>query len=166
MRPCATDGAPSNLWWQAAPWSPGGCLGPCQHVRQRRVALHSQRLALTPSGGTEWQHQSDSVTTLPSGAVFDTNQRAEHGDGLAPFKSALVLGEARETHLRDYHSAPFEHKGLCDEWLVDDGQCFVRPRAFDGWLRALDAALATFGATQRLRCTRQCQELCPAPLPT
>ena len=35
-----------------------------------------------------------------------------------------------------------------DEWFVDDGQVFVRPFQFDPFLRALDGALATFGATQ------------------
>ena len=62
--------------------------------------------------------------------------------------SALFLGEARETHLRDCRSSPFEHEGVCDEWFVDDGQCFVRPWAFDGWLRTLDAALAAVAATR------------------
>ena len=55
------------------------------------------------SSWTEWQHQSDSVTTLPSGREFD------------------------------------------------DGQCFVRPMLFEcfvRWLRALDSALASFGATR------------------
>ena len=28
------------------------------------------------------------------------------------------------------------------------GQCFVRPMLFDRWLRALDSALASFGATR------------------
>ena len=36
----------------------------------------------------------------------------------------------------------------CDEWYVDDGQVFVRPKDFEAWLRALDAALAKFGATR------------------
>ena len=41
-----------------------------------------------------------------------------------------------------------ESKGVCDEWFLDDGQVFVRPWSFDGWLKALDAALASFGATR------------------
>ena len=34
------------------------------------------------------------------------------------------------------------------KWFVDDGQCFVRPMLFDRWLRALDSALASYGATR------------------
>ena len=100
------------------------------------------------SSWTEWQHQSNSVTTLPSGREFSTDRGAEQGDVLGTIQSALVLGDARESHLQDFLSTPFEQKGVCDEWFVDDGQCFVRPMLFDRWLRALDSALASFGATQ------------------
>ena len=58
------------------------------------------------------------------------------------------MGDARESHLQDFLSTPFEQKGVCDEWFVDDGQCFVRPMLFDRWLRALDSALASFGDTR------------------
>ena len=64
----------------------------------------------------------------------------------APCKVPLVLGDARESHLQDFLSTPFEQKGVWDEWFVDDGQCFIRPMLFDRWLRALDSALASFGA--------------------
>ena len=100
------------------------------------------------SAWTEWQHQSDSVTTLPTGRVFPTDRGAEQGDVLGTIQSALVLGEARETQMQDFLSTPFEQKGVCDEWFVDDGQSFVRPMLFDRWLRALDSALASFGATR------------------
>ena len=100
------------------------------------------------SSWTEWQHQSDSVTTLPSGREFSTDRGAEQGDVLGTIQSALVLGDARASHLQDFLSSPFEQKGVCDEWFVDDGQCFVRPMLFDRWLRALDSALASFGATR------------------
>ena len=93
------------------------------------------------SSWTEWQHQSNSVTTLPSGREFSTDRGAEQGDVLGTIQSALVLGDARESHLQDFLSSPFEQKGVCDEWFVDDGQCFVRPMLFDRWLRALDSAL-------------------------
>ena len=89
------------------------------------------------SAWTEWQHQADSVTTLPSGRVFPTDRGAEQGDFLGTIQSALVLGEARE----------FAHAGL-PLHFVDDGQCFVRPMLFDRWLRALDSALASCGATR------------------
>ena len=100
------------------------------------------------SSWTEWQHQSNSVTTLPSGCEFSTDRGAEQGDVLGTIQSALVLGDARASHLQDFLSSPFEQKGVCDEWFVDDGQCFVRPMLFDRWLRALDSALASFGATR------------------
>ena len=111
------------------------------------------------SAWTEWQHQSDSVTTLPSSRAFSTDRGAEQGDVLGTIQSALVLGDARETHMQDFLSTPFEQKGVCDEWFVDDGQCFVRPMLFDRWLRALDSALASFGATRGPHCPRQRQEL-------
>ena len=82
------------------------------------------------SAWTEWQHQSDSVTTLPSARVFSTGRGAEQGDVLGTIQSALVLGDARETYMQDFLSTPFEQKGVCDEWFVDDGQCCVRPMLF------------------------------------
>ena len=47
------------------------------------------------SSWTEWQHQSNSVTTLPSGCEFSTDRGAEQGDVLGTIQSALVLGDAR-----------------------------------------------------------------------
>ena len=88
------------------------------------------------------------VTSLPSGCEFSTDRGAEQGDVLGTLQSALVLGDARASHLQDFLSSPFEQKGVCDEWFVDDGQCFVRPMLFDRWLRALDSALASSGATR------------------
>ena len=64
------------------------------------------------SSWTEWQHQSDSVTTLPSGREFSTDRGAEQGDVLGTIQSALVLGDARESHLQDFLSTPFEQKGV------------------------------------------------------
>ena len=65
---------------------------------------------------------------------------------LGTIQSALVLGDARDTHLRNYHSSASEFRGVCDGRFVDDGQVFVGSWAFD-WC-ALDAALASFGATR------------------
>ena len=100
------------------------------------------------SAWTEWQHQADSVTTLSTQATFATNWGAEQGDVLGTVQSAVVLGQAREAHLGEFLSNLLEDKGVCDEWFVDDGQVFARPFQFDPFLRALDAALATFGATR------------------
>ena len=118
------------------------------------------------SSWTEWQHQSNSVTTLPSGREFSTDRGAEQGDVLGTIQSALVLGDARESHLQDFLSTPFEQTGVCDEWFVDDKQCFVRPMLFDRWLRALDSALASFGATRGRIALWQCQEFRLGPLST
>ena len=76
-----------------------------------------------------------------------TNRGAEQGDVLGTVQSVLVLGDALDTHLR-LPLLPLESKGVCDEWFVDDGQVFVRPWSFEGWLRALDAALASFRETR------------------
>ena len=51
------------------------------------------------SSWTEWQHQSNSVTTLPSSCEFSTDRGAEQGDVLGTIQSVLVLGDARESHL-------------------------------------------------------------------
>ena len=99
-------------------------------------------------GWTEWQHQADTVTSLPTGATFATNLGAEQGDVLGTVQSALELGQARDAHLGEFLSNPLEAKGVCDEWFVGDGQVFVRPFQFDPFRRALDAALTTFGATK------------------
>ena len=58
---------------------------------------------------------------LPSGCEFSTDRGAEQGDVLGTIQSALVLGDARASHLQDFLSSPFEQKGVCDEWFVDDG---------------------------------------------
>ena len=68
---------------------------------------------------------------------------------LGTIQSVLVLGQARDTRLGEFLSNPLDAKGVCDEWFADDGQVFVRPFLFDPLLRALDAALASFGATRR-----------------
>ena len=65
---------------------------------------------------------------------------------LGTIHSCLVLGDAPESHLQDFLSSLFEQ--ICDEWFVDDGQCFVRSMLFYRWLRALDSALASFGASR------------------
>ena len=87
-----------------------------------------------PRPGTEWQHQT--------GATFATNWEAEQGDVLGTIQSALLLGQAPDAHLGQFISNPLKAKGVCDEWFVDDGQAFVRLFSL---LRALDAALASFG---------------------
>ena len=48
---------------------------------------------------------------------------------------------------------------------MDDGQAFVRPDVLDPWLRALDAAVASFGATRGCMTDgdvkSSCRLLCP-----
>ena len=86
------------------------------------------------SAWTKWQHQADSVTSLPSGITFATKRGAEQGDVLGTIQSVLVLGDARDDKMCDFLSSPLEAEGVCDEWFVDDGQVFVWPRSFDQWL--------------------------------
>ena len=57
------------------------------------------------------------------------------------------------------------YQGACDEWYIDDGQVFCQPLLFDQWLRALDRAIATFGATRgtvaEQNVKSSCWLLCP-----
>ena len=52
-------------------------------------------------------------------------------------------------------------------WHVDDGQVSVRLHLSDTWLRALDAAVASFGAIRGSRSDNNikstCRLLCPPP---
>ena len=68
------------------------------------------------SAWTDWQHQSDSITSLSTEATFATNRGAEQGDVLAPSRARWSWA-TRETPTR--------------------GQVFLRPSSFDKWLRAL-----------------------------
>ena len=76
-------------------------------------ARTSRRHRPGPSGSTR-----PTLSLLPP-FTFATNRGAEQGD-------VLVLGDALDNHMRDFLSSPLEAKGICDEWLVDDGQVFVR----------------------------------------
>lgn len=114
---------------------------------------------------TSWHHLQASTTVLPSGAEFSNDRGAEQGDVLGSIQSALALGEARS-----HHFAASSDNGVyaCayDEWYIDDGQAFVRPHLFDAWLRSVDAAFHTFGATRGepgsddIKST--CRLICPA----
>jgi len=88
-----------------------------------------------------------STTVLPSGMEFSNDRGAEQGDVLGSIQSALALGEAREHHFASSNDSSV-YAGACDEWYIDDGQAFVRPHLFDTWLRSVDAAFRTFGATR------------------
>ena len=81
------------------------------------------------SAWTEWQHQSDSVTSLATGAAFATSRGAGQGDVLGTIQSALVLGHARDTHMGECISAT---NGL---WMMD--KCLSGPgpsiRGFGPW---------------------------------
>ena len=79
-----------------------------------RVARHprrpahptSPRLPPGPSGSTNLTPSP----TLPSGRAFSTDRGAEQGDVLGTIQFALVLGDARETHMQDFLSTPFEQR--------------------------------------------------------
>ena len=95
---------------------------------------------------TSWHHLQPSTTVLPSGAEFSTDRGAEQGDVLGSIQSALTLGVARQHFASTNGSAVYA--GACDEWYIDDGQAFVKPHLFDTWLRSVDTAFRTFGATR------------------
>ena len=113
---------------------------------------------------TFWQHQRPSTTTLPSGVEVATDRGAEQGDVFGSIQSALALGEARGKH---FATTPGNatYPGACDQWYIDDGQVFCQPQLFDQWLRALDLAIATFGATRGTitddNIKSSCRLLCP-----
>ena len=68
------------------------------------------------SASTEWQHQSDSVTTLTTGAVFATNGGGEQGDLLGTILSSR---ETRGTPIfGTITPLLFEQKGVCNWWVV------------------------------------------------
>ena len=94
-----------------------------------------------------------------------TSFGAEQGDVLGSIQSALTLGEARKQHFASSNDTDV-YLGACDEWYIDDGQAFVKPHLFDTWLRSVDAAFLTFGATRGepnsddIKST--CRLVCPA----
>ena len=49
--------------------------------------------------------------------LFEISDLGTAGDVLGTIQSALVLGDARETHMQDFLSTPFEQKGVCDEMV-------------------------------------------------
>ena len=55
-----------------------------------------------PSAWTDWQHQSDSVTS-PTGAPSGTNRDAEQGDVLGTSRARWSW--VRDTHLGDFLSS-------------------------------------------------------------
>ena len=100
---------------------------------------------------------------LPSGTEFCNDRGAEQGDVLGSIQSALTLGEARSHHFAS--SSDRERSGACDEWYIDDGQAFVRPHLFDAWLRSVDAAFRTFGATRGEPGSEDIKSTCPLICP-
>ena len=149
---------------------PGACEGLC-HWRGTIEPLAANGTLEPPVaadldlvnmyGKAEWPRIHPKLQRGPSGNIKPTpslpspreppsppNRGAEQSDVLGTIRSALVLGQAREAHLGTFLSNPIEDKGVCDEWFVDDEQVFARPFQFDPFLRALGAALATFGATR------------------
>ena len=111
---------------------------------------------------TEWQHQTDSVTSLPTGITFAASRGAGLGDVLGTMRCALVLGDVRDVPLHEFLSSPLEAKGVCDEWFVD-GRASLRPAL------VLGQVASGPGCRPRLlrshsRLRGACQELCPSSL--
>ena len=111
---------------------------------------------------TDWHHAAEAITILPCGDEFTNNRGAEQGDGFGSLQACSVLAHHRHhwTPGADDTEATTRPTGAdssdpttnipfaCDEWYVDDGQVFVRPNDFEPWLKALDTALARFGASR------------------
>ena len=114
---------------------------------------------------TNWQQSQASVTTLPSGSEFSTDRGAEQGDVFGSVQSALTLGKARARDFATPQGGHGVYVGACDQWYIDDGQAFVQPQVFDAWLRAVDRALLSFGATRGRRpdddIKSSCRLVCP-----
>ena len=95
---------------------------------------------------TEWQHEEANAVVLPSGEEVLADRGAGQGDGFGSLQASSVLAYHRPLWSRGPGGQPVP--GACDEWFIDDGQVMIRPAIFDSWLRALDAALARFGASR------------------
>ena len=55
--------------------------------------------------------------------------------------------QARRARTHPWHRSK-RFRSVCDEWIDDDQQVFVRPALFNSWFRAVDAARGTVGATR------------------
>ena len=55
--------------------------------------------------------------------------------------------QARRARTHPWHRSK-RFRSVCDEWIDDDQQVFVRPALFNSWFRAVDAASGTVGATR------------------
>ena len=128
--------------------SGGPGLGYRQFFPQHRVALHP-RLTQAPSKrlapGT-WQQRQDPVITPTPALGAPTG--APSKDILGTVLSAFVLREARSEHMQEQLSSPFAQRSVCDEWFDEDEQVVVRPALSNSWLRVVDAARSTIGATR------------------
>ena len=149
-RPCAHAPVACQLAWRLR-----GHLPLARHHRASHPQWCAEAHGRGRSGSTflpvqrvDWQHQQNSVTTLPSVTECSSNRGAEQGDVPGTIQSALVLGSAREAHMHAHITSPFAQQGACDGWHVDDGQAFARCALFDAWLRTLDKALVSLGATR------------------
>ena len=152
VRVSATGAAPFTTWRPTARSSRSSrpiwiwltCLAtPSGPASAKPFARTSRKPQPGLSGNTKPTLSPPSPQEPPS-----TNRGAEQGDVLGTIQSALVLGQARDAHRWEFLSNTTEDKGVCDEWFVDDGQVFVCPSQFDPFLRVLNGALATFGATR------------------
>ena len=83
---------------------------------------------------------------------------------MGSIQSALALGVARQQHFASTDDTTV-YAGAYDEWYIDDGQAFVKPHLFDTWLRSVDIAFRTFGATRGVPGSEDikstCRLICP-----
>ena len=80
---------------------------------------------------TDWPLPKDSVTQLSTSPSWGTDRVAEQGDLIGTISSTPVFGTERAEGLTEFASSIFEHKGVCDDWYVGDGQVLLRLAIFD-----------------------------------
>ena len=73
---------------------------------------------------------------------------AEHGYVFDTAQKAVASGSARAARTREQLSTPLVEQSVCDNVFADDGEVFVRSTLLESWLRALERAIATLGATR------------------
>ena len=83
---------------------------------------------------------------LPSGEVVQMNRGAGQGDAFGSYQAGATQARSRAGWANE--SSGVRIKGACDEWYIDDGQLVIRPMLLDGWLRAFDMAISSYGATR------------------
>ena len=97
---------------------------------------------------TEWQHQLDSVITLPSGTECSTNRGAEQGDFWAPVRADWSRARHAKLTCRTIPPLPLHKEELATSSTSMMDRCLTR-----NWMRAP----LRLGDSLWLTRTHQCQ---------